>query len=118
MSFVNAVLTLLHVLSTHLSVSSTLTFSLIDTRELADICVDKFGSEFRNATKSWRPLPESQRTKVLRNALGMGAKLIYAFLWQVGRVWGWLPGFPRNPQIFPGIFQVAKLNGNSWEFLP
>ena len=57
--------------------------SIVDTQELVDICVNKFGPEFSNATKLWRPLPKSQRLKLGDNVFGMGFKFIYALLWQV-----------------------------------
>ena len=71
-----------------------LSLSMLDTQELVDTCVNRFGDEFRNATRSWRPLPKGQRLEMQRNGWGMGAKLIYAFLWQVGCV---------HPVAFPRV---------------
>ena len=61
-------------------------FSLdnFDSQELIDVCVNQFIPELSEATKSWRPLPEAQRLEIGGNLAGTFAKLIYAFLWQVG----------------------------------
>ena len=65
-----------------------------DSQELVDVCVNQFIPEFSEATKTWRPLPESQRLQIGGNLAGTFAKLMYAFLWQVGALF-----FARSDEV-------------------